>query len=56
MKPLRYGHFAEVIGGICQDGWARKQGEIYQQDGKYFLWDYGGLEHKKQLFLLHLWR
>lgn len=53
MKPVRYGHFAEVIGGVCQDGWARKQGKIYQQDGKYFLWDYGGLDHKKQLFLLH---
>jgi len=53
MKPVRYGHFAEVMGGICQDGWARKQGEIYQQDGKYFLWDYGGLEHKKQVVLLH---
>jgi hypothetical protein len=53
MKPVRYGHFGEVIGGICQDGWARKQGEIYQQDGKYFLWDYGGLDHKKQVILLH---
>ncbi|PNW62803.1 UNVERIFIED_CONTAM: hypothetical protein BEN50_04250 [Euhalothece sp. KZN 001] len=53
MKPLRYGHFAEVIGGICQDGWARKQGEIYQQEGKYFLWDYGGIDHKKQIILLH---
>ena len=53
MKPVRYGHFAEVMAGICQDGWARKQGKIYQQNGKYFLWDYGGLDHKKQLFLLH---
>ena len=53
MKPVRYGHFAEVMGGICQDGWARKQGEIYQQDGKYFLWDYGGNDHKKQVVLLH---
>jgi len=53
MKPVRYGHFAEVIGGICQDGWARKQGEIYQEDGKYFLWDYGGTDHKKQVILLH---
>jgi hypothetical protein len=53
MKPVRYGHFGEVIGGICQDGWARKQGEIYQQDGKYFLWDYGGYDHKKQVVLLH---
>lgn len=53
IKPVRYGHFAEVMGGICQDGWARKQGTIYKQNGKYFLWDYGGIDHKKQLFLLH---
>jgi hypothetical protein len=53
MKPVRYGHFAEVIGGVCQDGWARKQGKIYQQDGIYFLWDYGGLDHNKQVILLH---
>ncbi|MUL37295.1 hypothetical protein [Gloeocapsopsis dulcis] len=53
MKPVCYGHFAEVIGGICHTGWARQPRKIYQQDGKYYLWDYGGLDHKKQLFLLH---
>ncbi|MBD2517993.1 hypothetical protein H6G93_24030 [Nostoc sp. FACHB-973] len=53
MKPVRYGHFAEVIGGICQNGWARLSGKIYWKDGKYYLWDYGGLDHKKQIFLLH---
>ncbi|MBU7587114.1 MAG: hypothetical protein KAF91_30415 [Nostoc sp. TH1S01] len=53
MKPVRYGHFAEVIGGICQNGWARQSGKIYWKNGKYYLWDYGGLDHKKQMFLLH---
>jgi len=53
MKPVRYGHVAEVMGGICQDGWARKQGTIYKQNGKYFLWDYGGIYHNNQLILLH---
>ncbi|WP_414563557.1 MULTISPECIES: hypothetical protein [unclassified Anabaena] len=52
-KPLRYGHFAEVIGGICQNGWARQSGKIYLKDGKYYLWDYGGLDHKKQVVILH---
>ncbi|MBL1200346.1 MAG: hypothetical protein FWK04_14920 [Nostoc sp. GBBB01] len=53
MKPVRYGHLAEVIGGVCQNGWARQSGEIYQKDGKYYLWDFGGLDHKKQIILLH---
>ncbi|WP_310414071.1 hypothetical protein [Chamaesiphon sp. OTE_8_metabat_110] len=53
LKPLRYGHFAEVISGICQNAWARQSGEIYQSDGKYFLWDYGGLDQKKQVILIH---
>ncbi|MBD2254508.1 hypothetical protein [Nostoc parmelioides] len=53
MKSVRYGHFAEVIGGICQNGWARQPGKIYWENEKYYLWDYGGLDHKKQIFLLH---
>ncbi len=53
MKAVRYAHLAEVMGGICHSGWARQSGEIYQQNGKYYLWDYGGLDHKKQVVLLH---
>ena len=53
MKPVIYGHVAEVLGGICQNAWARQSGTIYQENGKYYLWDYGGLEHKKHIFLLH---
>jgi len=53
MKPVRYGHVAEVMGEICQSSWARQSGKIYHQNGKYFLWDYGGLDHKKQLLLMH---
>jgi len=53
MKPVKYGHFAEVIGGYCHDGWARKKGKIYKNKGEYFLWDFGGLDHKKKLILLH---
>lgn len=53
MKPVRYGHLAEVVGGICQNSWAHQPGRIYRQDGKYYLWDYGGLDHKKQVVLLH---
>lgn len=52
-KPLRSGHFAEVIGDICQNAWARQPGKIYRDDKTYRLWDYGGLDHKKQVFLVH---
>jgi hypothetical protein len=53
LKQVSSGHFAEVIGGICQNGWARQPGNIYQENGKYYLWDYGGLDHKKQVILIH---
>ncbi|MBE8986218.1 hypothetical protein [Nostoc sp. LEGE 12450] len=53
MKPLCYGHFGEVIGGICQNGWSRQSGNIFENSGKYFLWNYGSLDHKKQVILLH---
>jgi len=53
MKPVRYGHFAEVLGGICQDGWARHIKTLYKHKNSYFVWDYGGLNHKKQVILLH---
>jgi hypothetical protein len=53
MKPIVSGHFAEVIGGICQNGWARQSGYIYQENGKHYRWDYGGLDHRKQIVLVH---
>ncbi|MEA5596125.1 hypothetical protein [Rivularia sp. UHCC 0363] len=53
MKPVCYGHVAEVLGGICQNAWVRQPGKIYRQNGKYYIWDYGGLDHKKQLVILH---
>ncbi|MEQ8538035.1 MAG: hypothetical protein RIB93_11370 [Coleofasciculus sp. D1-CHI-01] len=53
VKPVRYAHFAEVMGSICQNAWARQPGKIYEEQGKYYLWDYGGLDHKMQIILLH---
>ena len=49
VKPIASGHFAEVIGEICQNGWARQSGHTYQENNKYYRWDYGGLDHKKQI-------
>lgn len=53
MKPVRCGHISEVMGGICQNAWARQPGQIYKEKGKYYLWDHGGQDHKKQIVLLH---
>lgn len=53
MKPVRYGHFAEIMGGICQDGWVRNIKTLYQTKNYYLVWDYGNLNHKKQVILLH---
>jgi hypothetical protein len=53
LSSISTGHFAEVIGGICQNAWARQSGAIYQTDECYRRWDYGGLDHKKQVILLH---
>jgi hypothetical protein len=53
IKPLRYGHIADVLGGICRTSWARQSGTIYKDNGRYYLWDYGGLDHKKQLLIIH---
>jgi hypothetical protein len=53
LKPVCYGHFAEVIGDICQNAWVRQPGTVYRSGESYRLWDHGGLEHKKQVILLH---
>ena len=53
LKPVCSGHLAEVIGDICQNAWARQSGNIYRSGDAYRLWDYGGLDHKKQVMLLH---
>jgi hypothetical protein len=53
VKPVQYGHFAEVIGGICQQGWANQPGYVYEQNDDYYLWNHGGLNHRKRLLLLH---
>ncbi|WP_099237316.1 hypothetical protein [Synechococcus sp. BDU 130192] len=53
MKPVRYGHVAEVLGGICQNSWARQSGYIYKSQNSYFVWDYGGLDHKKRVLIIH---
>jgi hypothetical protein len=53
VKPVISGHFAEVIGGICQSGWARQPGHVYQESDKSYRWDYGGSDHKKQIILIH---
>lgn len=52
-KGIKSAHIAEVLGGYCQEGWAGQRGQVFEENGGYYLWDHGGLEHKKQFFLLH---
>jgi hypothetical protein len=53
MKSVRYGHVSEVLGNLCHIHWARQPGTIYQDKDYFYLWDYGGTDHKKQLLLVH---
>jgi hypothetical protein len=48
-----YGHFAEVMGNISHNGWVNQQGYVYTEDEKYYIWNFGGLNHKKRLALIH---
>lgn len=52
-ESVCYGHVSEVLGGISQTTWARQSGQLYQHKTKYYLWDYGGIDHKKQVVLIH---
>ena len=52
-RQINYGQFAELLGSYCQQGWAGQRGRVYLDKGQYRLWDHGGLDHKKVLFLLH---
>lgn len=53
-KPeLKTGHLAELLGGYVHQGWAGQRGMIYQKNKNFYLWDYGGLDHKKKVLLLH---
>lgn len=52
-KPIRYGRFSDVMGDICPDGWARQPGQIYRQNGRHYLWDHGGLSHRRRVVLIH---
>jgi len=52
-RGVRTGHLAEVLGDMCQDGWARQPGYVYRAADGYRRWDFGGLNHKKRVPLLH---
>ena len=54
LQGVRYGQVADFDGGLCQQGWAGQRGTPYQDNsGDWRLWDYGGLEHRRKLMLLH---
>lgn len=52
-KPVCYGHISEVLGDVCSSSWARQPGKVYAKSNEHRLWDYGGIDHKKRLILMH---
>ena len=52
-KEMNYGHLAEVLGGYCHNAWARINHTVFKKENRYYLWDHGALDHKKQLLLMH---
>lgn len=50
---LKTVHLKEYLGSYMQQGWAGQRGKLYKQHNKFYWWDYGGLEHKKEVVLLH---
>ncbi len=53
-KQVSYAQIADLAGDLCQAGWAGQPGEPYRdKEGTWRLWDYGGLDHRKKLMLLH---
>ena len=53
-RPIRTGHFAEVLGDCCRDAWARQPGRaVRDAAGVYRRWDHGGIDHGKRIPILH---
>ena len=53
-KPnLKTVHLKEYLGHYIQQGWAGQKGRLYKEGKTVYWWDYGGLEHKKKVMLLH---
>lgn len=53
-RPIVAGHFAEVLGDLCQDAWARQPGRVYRDAaGVFRRWDHGGADHGKRVPILH---
>ncbi|MER8842442.1 hypothetical protein NKH86_27705 [Mesorhizobium sp. M0913] len=53
-QRLKMARLADVMGDLCQSGWARNTGRIYRDgSGLARLWDHGGLDHRKKVLLVH---
>ena len=50
---LKTVHLKEYLGHYIQQGWAGQKGRLFKKDKKFYWWDYGGLEHKKEVILVH---
>lgn len=50
---MKTAQMAEYLGGYVHQSWAGQRGRVYKKGNEYYLWDYGGLDHKKRIMLLH---
>lgn len=52
--PVKYANIAEVHAELAHTTWARQEGKPYRDaEGTWRLWDYGGLDHKRKLLIMH---
>ena len=51
---LRVCHIADLDGRLAHCAWANDRGSIYESsDGLWRKWDFGGLQHKRQMLFVH---
>jgi len=47
-------HIADLDSRFAHSAWARDRGSIYEErDGVWRKWDFGGLQHRRQMLFLH---
>ncbi len=52
-KNLTSTKLSELLESVVHTSWAGQRGSVYKKENDYYLWDYGGLDHKKRVIYLH---
>lgn len=52
--PMQTAHVADLFAEVARSAWARRTGSAFRdRSGIWRVWDHGGLDHLKQLLILH---